>query len=73
MNPLIYTTIGVGVAAVAVTWYAIVSAKDGYEDETGYHPLARDSEDGDKPGPELPLKSDPVEENSSVPPFMTAR
>lgn len=37
MHPLIYAVIGVGLAATAVTVYAFASAKDGYEDEKGFH------------------------------------
>lgn len=38
MIALLVTLVAVGVAAIAVTWYAVVSAQDGYEDETGFHP-----------------------------------
>jgi len=43
MFPLIVILIGLGVTALAVTWYAVASAVDGYEDETGFHPAPRES------------------------------
>ncbi len=44
MYPLILILAGVGAALVAVTWYAVVSAKDGYEDETGFHLAPREKQ-----------------------------
>ena len=43
MFPLIVILTGLGVTAFAVAWYAVVSAVDGYEDETGFHPAPRES------------------------------
>jgi len=43
MFPVFLAIIGVGVAALAVTWYAVVSAVEGYEDESGFHPVSRES------------------------------
>ena len=37
MNILLWTTLVVALVAVAVTIYAVVSAKDGTEDEFGFH------------------------------------
>ncbi len=41
MIALVFTLVVVGVAAIAVTWYAVVSAQDGYEDDSGFHPTPR--------------------------------
>lgn len=49
MFPLIFAVIGVAVTALAVTWYAVVSAEDGYEDESGFHPLPRESKHRTQP------------------------
>ena len=73
MTPLIYTLIGVGVAAVAVTWYAVMSARDGYEDDSGYHALPRDPKKGTELVPQQSSNGRPEDEDSSVPPYMTAR
>jgi hypothetical protein len=43
MNPLIYAAIGVGLAAIAVTVYAVLYAQDGYEDEEGFHGIEPDT------------------------------
>lgn len=43
MFPLIFICVGIAVAAVAVTWYAVVTAEEGYEDETGFHPTPREN------------------------------
>lgn len=37
MYPLMLILAGIGVAAAAATWYALLSAQEGYEDETGFH------------------------------------
>jgi hypothetical protein len=73
MTPLFYTAIGVGLAAVAVTWYAVMSARDGYEDDTGYHPLQGDTEKGTNPMAGRSSTERPAEKDESVPPYMTAR
>ncbi len=49
MFPLIVILIALGVTALAVTWYAVVSAVDGYEDEAGFHPAPRDSKRRSQP------------------------
>lgn len=41
MNPLIYVLIGVALAAIAVTVYAFASAKEGFEDQEGFHRVAK--------------------------------
>ena len=42
MFPLIFICAGIGVAALAVTWYAVVSAEEGHEDGAGFHPTPRE-------------------------------
>jgi hypothetical protein len=42
MLPLILICAGIAAAALAVTWYAVVTAEEGYEDETGFHPIRRE-------------------------------
>jgi hypothetical protein len=49
MFPLIVILIGLGVTALAVTWYAVVSAVDGYEDDSGFYPAPRDSKRRSQP------------------------
>lgn len=50
MFPLIFICAGIAVAAVAVTWYVVSTAEEGYEDETGFHPAPR--ENARRPQPE---------------------
>jgi hypothetical protein len=40
MAILLWTTVFVAVAAVAVTAHAVISAKDGVEDDLGFHSVA---------------------------------
>lgn len=41
MNPLHYAVIALGLAAIAVTVYAVLSAVNGYEDDEGFHASGR--------------------------------
>lgn len=71
MFPLIVILIGLGVTAFAVTWYAVVSAVDGYEDETGFHPAPREAL---RSQPKIRV-IDPVDtkEDSEAPPCVPVR
>jgi hypothetical protein len=61
MNPLIYAAILLGVAAVAITAYAVLSAPEGAEDDEGFHSKS--------PAPEGQAESKDHPEDSTIPPF----
>ncbi|MCC6537213.1 MAG: hypothetical protein IT162_06660 [Bryobacterales bacterium] len=42
MNPLIYAVIGLAVLALGATLYALFTAREGYEDDAGFHPTESD-------------------------------
>lgn len=62
MNATFYAAAAFGLAAVAVTVYAFLTAKEGYEDDEGFHAIrSRDESKGtaaaskhDHPDPESP-------------------
>lgn len=74
MFPLIVILIGLGVTALAVTWYAVVSAVDGYEDETGFHSVPREANWNRRSQPEI-REIEPVgaKEESEARPCVTVR
>lgn len=72
MLPLIITLIGVGVTALAVTWYAVVTAQEGYEDETGFHPAPRGKRRRSQPEARV-IEPVGTKEESEVHPVVTAR
>lgn len=39
MNPLIFAVVVLSVGAIAVTVYAVLSAIEGFEDESGFHAI----------------------------------
>ena len=64
MNALFFTAIVMFLSAVALTIYAVVSAKDGVQDARGFHRVRReggDPEDG----------ADSESEGGNVPPFLS--
>jgi hypothetical protein len=42
MFPLVLIGTGIAAAALAATWYAVVTAEEGYEDEDGFHSAPRE-------------------------------
>lgn len=62
MNLLLYAVIVLGVLALAATVYALLTAREGYEDDTGFHPAGSDQAHGNGTGgppgkPKSPLRA----------------
>lgn len=72
MFPLILICAGIALAALAITWYAVFSAREGYEDETGFHSTPRGKRRRIQPEARV-IETVGAKETSEVRPCATVR